>query len=203
MSMAYTFPLKGNGDNAFVTVAASADFDYEYQLPPGHPSGVFWYHPHLHGSVADQIFGGLYGAIIVGDHERDSEPVASTRDRVLVISDMSLDAAGNVRSATAGDRMAGREGDLVLVNGQVRPVLTARPGERERWRVVNACAARYLQLRLDGQRVQVLGIDSGRLALPRDVEEVVLARPATGPTSSSRPSAAPANSRRRPTTEAT
>ncbi len=46
----------------------------------------------------------------------------------------------------------GREGELVLVNGQARPTFTARPGERERWRIVNACAARYVRLRLDGQR---------------------------------------------------
>jgi FtsP/CotA-like multicopper oxidase with cupredoxin domain len=40
--------------------------------------------------------------------------------------------------------------------------------------IVNACTARYLRLRLDGQRLQLLGIDSGRLAEPRDVEEILL-----------------------------
>jgi FtsP/CotA-like multicopper oxidase with cupredoxin domain len=61
------------------------------------------------------------------------------------------------------------------VNGQVRPALTARPGERERWRIINACSARYLRLRLDGQQMQLLGVDSGRFPQPRDVDEVVLA----------------------------
>jgi FtsP/CotA-like multicopper oxidase with cupredoxin domain len=72
------------------------------------------------------------------------------------------------------DQMAGREGDLLLVNGQARPRLQARPGERERWRIVNACTSRYLQLRLDGQQMRLLGIDSGRGATPSDVDEVVL-----------------------------
>lgn len=54
---------EGNGDNVFVTVEPGQSFDYDYQLPDDHPSGVYWYHPHHHGMVADQVFGGLYGAI--------------------------------------------------------------------------------------------------------------------------------------------
>ncbi|WP_425570867.1 cupredoxin domain-containing protein [Pseudonocardia adelaidensis] len=54
----------------------------------------------------------------------------------------------------------------MLVNGQTGPRLQARPGERERWRIVNASTARYLRLRLDGQQTQLLGIDSGRLSAP-------------------------------------
>jgi FtsP/CotA-like multicopper oxidase with cupredoxin domain len=72
-------------------------------------------------------------------------------------------------------RMAGREGELVLVDGQANPVLSARPGERERWRVVNACTSRFLRLRLDGGRMDLLGIDSGRLATPTSPAEVLLA----------------------------
>ena len=166
----YVSPLD-NGDNAFVVVQPGKSFDYDYQLPADHPVGVYWYHPHHHGMVADQVFGGLYGAIVVSD----PEPVAVTRERVLVISDLTLDGAGRVSSPSAMARVAGREGELLLVNGQSRPVLTAKPGERERWRIVNACSARYVRLRLDGQQLQLLGVDSGRYLEQRDVEEIVLA----------------------------
>jgi FtsP/CotA-like multicopper oxidase with cupredoxin domain len=162
---------EGNGDNIFVTVAPGETFDYDYRLPEDHPAGVFWYHPHHHGTVADQIFGGLYGAIVVEDPEE--LPVA--RERLLVVSDITLDAAGRLRQPSTMARMTGREGELVLVNGQVRPTLTARPGERERWRVVNACTSRYVRLRLDGQQIDLLGIDSGRYAEAHRVEEIVLA----------------------------
>ena len=40
--------------------------------------------------------------------------------------------------------------------------------------MINACVARYLRLRVDGQRLQLMGIDAGRHAAPRDVEEIVL-----------------------------
>jgi FtsP/CotA-like multicopper oxidase with cupredoxin domain len=163
-----------NGDNPFVTVEPGSTFDYDYRLAHDHPSGMFWYHPHHHGMVADQIFGGLYGAIIVDEPEGEFGSIPITRERVLVISDISLNAAGNIRPPSAMARMRGREGDLVLVNGQSAPTLEAKPGERERWRIVNACTARYLRVRLDAQRLRLLGIDSGRLAEPRDVEEILL-----------------------------
>jgi FtsP/CotA-like multicopper oxidase with cupredoxin domain len=166
---------EGHGDNVLIAVQPGASWDYDYQLPSDHPSGVYWYHPHHHGMVAEQVFGGLYGAIIVGDPPHTDSGVAATRERVLVISDTSLDGAGRVRPTSQMARMQGREGDLLLLNGQTQPVLTGRPGERERWRIVNACAARYLRLRVDGQQLDLLGIDSGRFVTPQRVEQFVLA----------------------------
>jgi FtsP/CotA-like multicopper oxidase with cupredoxin domain len=161
---------EGNGDNVFVMIRPGDSFVYEHRLGLDHPAGVFWYHPHHHGQVAEQLFAGLYGAIIVeGD-----PPVESSRERLLVISDIAFDAAGTVRAATPMDRMLGREGDIVMVNGQTGGTMIARPGDLERWRIVNACSSRFLRLRLDGQRLQLLGIDSGRFERPEDVEEVEL-----------------------------
>jgi FtsP/CotA-like multicopper oxidase with cupredoxin domain len=161
---------KGNGDNAFVVVDPGTSFDYEHRIPLGHPPGVYWYHPHHHGLVADQIFGGLYGAIVVGD----PTPVPVTRERLLVVSDISLNGDGQVLPPSPMSQMFGREGELVLVNGQAGPLLRARPGERERWRIVNACTARYLRLRLDGQDLELLGVDSDRSTTPQAVDELVL-----------------------------
>lgn len=162
---------RGNGDNPFVSIAPGESFDYRFDLPEDHPSGVFWYHPHRHGTVADQVFGGLYGTIIVDE----GEPVPTARDRTLVISDLTLTPAGDVAPASPADRMIGREGRLLLVNGQLHPTISTAPGERERWRVVNACTSRYLRLAAPGQRVELLGVDGGHEARPRRVEEVLLA----------------------------
>jgi FtsP/CotA-like multicopper oxidase with cupredoxin domain len=43
----------GSGDNAFISVAPGASFDYEFVLPPGHPPGTFWYHPTITGQQPD------------------------------------------------------------------------------------------------------------------------------------------------------
>ena len=162
---------EGNGDNPFLSIAPGESFDYEFVLPDDHPPGTYWYHPHRHGHVADQVAAGLYGAIIV----EDLEPVPAARERVMVVSDLSLDASGNLAEVNQMQQMMGREGDVVLVNGQVRPRLTAAPGERERWRIVNACPSRYLRLQLEGQQVQLLSRDLGRLPVPEEITEVLLA----------------------------
>jgi FtsP/CotA-like multicopper oxidase with cupredoxin domain len=162
---------QANGDNVFVTVSPGDSFDYNYRLPADHPPGVYWYHPHHHGLVAGQVFAGLFGAVIV----EDPEAIDASAERVLVISDTTLDGAGNIAGVSPLERLAGREGELLLVNGQSAPRLTARPGDRERWRIVNACVARYLRLRLDGQRLQLIGMDSGRLRMPQATGELLLA----------------------------
>ncbi|WP_104172934.1 multicopper oxidase family protein [Arthrobacter sp. Y81] len=161
---------EGNGDNVFISVEPGSTFDYEYTLPEDHPPGVYWYHPHHHGTVADQIFAGLFGAIIV----EDPDPIEVSTERVLVVSDTTLDGLGNIQAVPAMERMMGREGQLILVNGQSNPQFTARPGERERWRIINACVARYLRLRLDGQQLQLLGMDSGRYPQPETVDDLLL-----------------------------
>ena len=162
---------EGNGDNPFLAIEPGTAFAYDIRLGADHPPGVFWYHPHHHGNAADQLFGGLYGAIVVDDEL----PIESTRERLLMISDIAFDSAGDIRAASPMDRMLGREGDVVMVNGQVGATLQAHPGDLERWRVINACSSRFLRLRLDGQRLMLLGVDSGRYPEPRELDEIDLA----------------------------
>lgn len=40
---------------------------YEFDVPPG-SARTYWYHPHAHGSVAPQLFGGLAGPLVVESH---------------------------------------------------------------------------------------------------------------------------------------
>lgn len=162
---------QGTSDNPFVSIGPGERFDYQFEIPIDHPEGTYWYHPHPHGLVADQVFGGLYGAIVIAG----GPEIPSARERLPVISDITLDGAGRVAQPPMGAVMMGREGELVLVNGQLHPHLSARPGARERWRVVNACPSRYLRLALPGQQAQLLGLDLDRLARPLDVDDVLLA----------------------------
>ena len=163
----------GNGDNPFVTVDPGNNFDYSIQIPADHPAGTFWYHPHRHGTVADQIFAGLAGALLVDGGPDPGLPV--TADRVLLVTDTTLDGAGRVASPNAMARMMGREGELVLVNGQHQPVITTPQGAMERWRVINGCVSRVLALRLDAHRLTQVALDGVFLAAPVERDRVVLA----------------------------
>ena len=162
---------EGTSDNVFRTVEPGTAADYEYRIPDDHPAGTFWYHPHHHGTVADQVFGGLHGALLVVGAD---EPVVE-RERVLVVSDTRLTPAGEVAGVTHAEQMRGREGELVLVNGLRRPELELAAGTTERWRVVNACVSRFLDLRLDGHTWGLLGLDGQALHDPVDREGVLLA----------------------------
>lgn len=55
----------GNSDNVLISINPGVDFQYEYNVPPDHPAGTFWYHPHLHGSTALQVSSGMAGLLIV------------------------------------------------------------------------------------------------------------------------------------------
>jgi FtsP/CotA-like multicopper oxidase with cupredoxin domain len=78
----------GNGDNIYVYLKngtdASGGNEFDYKVPiPGegeldarmlegngliaHPSGLNWYHSHLHSFSSDQVMGGLSGLLSVGE----------------------------------------------------------------------------------------------------------------------------------------
>src|SRR5437764_1168805 len=61
----------GNADNVFLEIPPGETQRYEIPLPADHPSGIFWYHPHRHGVVTQQVRAGMAGMIIVrGDLDR-------------------------------------------------------------------------------------------------------------------------------------
>src|SRR3954469_21283848 len=80
----------GNSDNIFLTVKAGESFQYEYQIPDNHPAGLYWYHPHRHGAVINQVFGGMAGPIII-EGDIDALPgIAGLPERLLVLQATQL-----------------------------------------------------------------------------------------------------------------
>lgn len=69
----YSAPKYTGGDNIFVTIpprssrsAAPQSLNYDRRLPKDHTPGLYWYHPHSHGSTAIQAYT-ANGLIIVED----------------------------------------------------------------------------------------------------------------------------------------
>ena len=55
----------GHADNVMLRIPAGESLTYEFDLPANHRGGTFWYHPHVHESVARQVSRGLAGVFIV------------------------------------------------------------------------------------------------------------------------------------------
>lgn len=165
----------GNADNPFIEIKAGEKFTYEMQLPSDHPSGLFWYHPHLHHHVAEQLFSGMFGAIVVEDAVDRLPEIAGATERLVLLHDTrDSDTEAGVTSATVMQQRDGREGDLVLVNGRANPSITVAAGKIEHWRLLNASPSRYYRLKLDGHSLLLIARDGGRLESPEEVDELVL-----------------------------
>jgi FtsP/CotA-like multicopper oxidase with cupredoxin domain len=165
----------GAADNIFVSVPDRGRRVYRYQIPADHRSGTFWYHPHMHGTVARQVFAGLAGAIIVVDGIDDAPALAGATERLLVLSDPAIGSSPALLDVSMMQKMQGREGGDVLVNGVAMPAIAVKAGTLEHWRVLNASPSRYYRIALGSQTLHMIGTDGGRLASPVEVSDVLLA----------------------------
>lgn len=170
-------PASADG-SPFHPVPPGAQHDYVFTLPRG-SAGTYWYHPHPHHETGYQVAKGLYGAIVI--KAADDPLPASLPDKLLILSDNRFLGDGSVdvpdESTPQGsvDAENGREGDVLFVNGQVMPTLTIRSGEVQRWRVINASAARVYRLALGGHTFLHVGSDGGLFEHPVEAGEIVLA----------------------------
>jgi len=84
--------------------------DYKIEIPSNHPSGLFWFHPHIHGLSLNQLSEGMAGLITIGDVkdyiEGPPPPV-----RHLVLKDMQVLAAGTQQYDS---------GPVTVTNGEVQ-----------------------------------------------------------------------------------
>ena len=95
-------------------------------------------------------------------------------DRVFVLDDVKIDRRGRIAKPALFDRHSGREGDVLLINGQTQPHYEIAAGHVERWRIVNAASSRYVRLSLGGRPFKIIGSDGGLLESPMTVTETLL-----------------------------
>nr|MBA2291571.1 multicopper oxidase family protein [Gemmatimonadales bacterium] len=161
-------PFAADG-SPFHPVAPGASFDYVFTVPKG-SAGTYWYHPHPDHRTGSQVARGLYGALIV--RAVDDPLPATLTEQVMVISDNRFRDDGSIdipaRHTMPGriDEENGREGDVIFVSGAVRPTIAIRSGEVQRWRVINASAARVYRLAIPGHTFLHVGSDGGLMPWP-------------------------------------
>ena len=159
-------------DDVHLQVSPGEGLDYEYDLSKQRPGSLGLYHPHVHGSVAEQMWGGLVGALDVQDDPITS--LAPYRRFLLLLKDVTIANGAPAPHSTMGDYMHGKEGSLCTVNGQVNPLLEVRPGEVFRLRVLNVSNARFYRLALQGHGLQLVGTDGGLLDKPYAASDLLL-----------------------------
>jgi FtsP/CotA-like multicopper oxidase with cupredoxin domain len=131
---------------------------YQYRVDPfrwTQPEGTHWYHPHKHGSVSLQVANGMPGALIIeGPFDTWLRGFYQNKlvEKVLVLQ--QIEEKTNLFGQGGAPQ--------VLVNGQINPTVTMKPGEVQRWRFVNATMKAGTQLAIyfpQGTTVRQIAMD--------------------------------------------
>jgi len=158
-------------DSMMVQLKPGDIYDYVYDLSKEEPGHLNFYHPHVHGVVAEQYWGGLAGPLVIED---EVSALAGYETHIMVLKDLTLSGFAPEPYTSTMEYMHGKEGSLVMINGQVNPVLNIRPGQVQRWRIVNASNARFCKLSLENHSMYLVGTDGGLLDKPYQVSSLLL-----------------------------
>ncbi len=139
------------------------------------PAATLWYHPHLRGTSAEQVFGGAAGMIIVEDDNPAAANLPSTYgvdDIPIILQDREFDADGQLTFEIDNDD----DGDLnpdLTVNGTIDPYTTV-PAGPVRLRLLNGSQARVYELSVDNGAMTKIAGDGGYLPAPVDLETLTV-----------------------------
>jgi FtsP/CotA-like multicopper oxidase with cupredoxin domain len=152
-------------------VPVGGRFTYRLKFPD---PGVYWYHPHIREDYGQEM--GLYGNIVVVPTDPNYWPRAD-RELSLTLDDILIEdgkVAPFSRSHVTYTAM-GRFGNVLLVNGESEPSLTAKAGEIVRLFITNTANTRVFNVALPGARMKLVGGDSGHYEREELVESVRIA----------------------------
>jgi spore coat protein A, manganese oxidase len=157
---------------------------YYTNQQPQMPASLLWFHDHAFGATRLNVFAGLAAAYLLRDvHDTGTEPnpaglPGGAYEVPLVIQDRQFHRDGTFRypaSDIPGVTWIGEYfGDVMLVNGKVWPFLDVEP-RLYRFRILNGCNARIMNLHLGGARLWQIGAEGGMWDQPVPVTHLVLA----------------------------
>ncbi len=131
-------PDVAQGDNVYVQLEPGETMDVNIPISTFQNSvGPNWYHPHLHGQTKAQVGGGLAGMIMVGDPLDPWPQYKGMLQQVnMTISEVNITEDGFMASLDTTKAGEGyTEGWQKRVNGQMNPIIRARPGETQVWNI--------------------------------------------------------------------
>jgi FtsP/CotA-like multicopper oxidase with cupredoxin domain len=137
-------------------------FTYDVPFPPDEPPGLYWYHPHVHGTSEAAVQGGASGAIVVEGIERLQPSVRGVPQRLLIVRDEEV--AGSPKPGGAVPAWDLTLNYVPIAWPKLTPaIIRSDRGGLEFWRVLNAAADTILDLEVDydgaPQTLWLAGID--------------------------------------------
>jgi spore coat protein A len=152
--------------------------------PNEQPATLLWFHDHGLGATRLNVFAGLAAAYLLRDqYDTGLEPnpigiPGGAYEIPLVIQDRQFNSDGTFFYPTSdieGAIWIGEYfGDVMLVNGKVWPYLNVEP-RMYRFRILNGCNARILNLDLSGLDFWQIGAEGGLWDMPVRTRRLVLA----------------------------
>ena len=119
----------------------------DYKQVDGKPShvmgqapGTHWYHAHKHGSTALNVANGMTGAFIIeGQYDDDLRRFygGDLRDQVLVVQQLSSTPFPALAPRPNFQGPGSIPKPQLSVNGRLNPIVRMKPGEVQRWRIIN------------------------------------------------------------------
>lgn len=125
------------GDDVWMIIRPGEEYHYKYEIPEVHPPGLYWYHPHKHGSVALQVGSGMAGMIIVRGPFDDQLKDMGVKEHILVFQNIAVNAEGKVEHQSQVARFPNSEYNITA-NSQYCPIIKVKPGELINLRLLNA-----------------------------------------------------------------
>ena len=146
-----------------------------YHYDNDQESATLWYHDHSLGVTRLNVYAGLAGSYLVRDPRELALNLPSGAYEIpLVFTDKLLNTDGS-QAYPNGPWQPEFFGDVAVVNGKAWPELVVDKGWY-RFRMVNACPARFLNLRLsNNQAMYVIGSDGGLFNSPIKRQDILFA----------------------------
>jgi FtsP/CotA-like multicopper oxidase with cupredoxin domain len=163
----------GTADNMLLMVRANGKQRYLFQVPLDHPSGLFWYHAHVHGLVTNHVGRGAAGMIYVSNAYTDNIKSLGIRRRLMMLQQAYFESDLATVISDDGER-DNSDLALSLINGELMPDILMRPGEPQVWSMLNGSTSAFYKIRLEGHTFDVIADDGVPLRTPRVNQETLL-----------------------------
>jgi spore coat protein A, manganese oxidase len=172
----------GNPYVNFDAFASGATQTVSY--PNEQPATLLWYHDHYLGDTRMNVVAGLAAAYLLRDSVDTGEgglglpgPLGKY-ELPLVIQDRQWNPDGSLlypvgQPSENGPWIGEYFGDTMLVNGKVWPFLVVDPC-LYRFRILNGCNARILNLNIPGATMTIIGSEEGLLPAPAAANKIVM-----------------------------